>query len=489
MRLVPSSALVRKSLSAHSWTGLMVGALMYLVCLTGTLAVFFEEFERWEQPRVEETLDFDAAALEQTFNDVLASGTEITPHMYLVLPTDSVPRARIASENESWYLNADASIGRAEQNDWTEMLLDLHLYLHLPESWGMILVSALGAMLCGLMLSGLIAHPRIFKDAFNFRLRGSRRLEQADIHNRLSVWGIPFHLMIAVTGAYFGLALPLLAVYANAFQGGNSEAVLQSVFGAEPELRQEAGPLRIASALGELETIAPNAAPFLITAHEVGEPGQYFAVSATLPGRMIYSENYLFGANGNYLRNDGFSDGDTGKQIIYSIYRLHFGHFRGMPVKLLYGILGLALTVVSATGINVWLARRKTRDYLNDLWAGIVWGTPVALVTSAFTQVILQVPSAAIFWVSMLTAAVVSLRLRDAARSTRLLQGAFVIATGVLLAGYFVRFASDALTPAALGMNLALAAVALPFAYLAFRPSLSAAPDALLVKVNENHYH
>jgi hypothetical protein len=33
-----------------------------------------------------------------------------------------------------------------------------------------------------------MAHPRIFKDAFRLRIGGSVRLEQADLHNRLSVW-------------------------------------------------------------------------------------------------------------------------------------------------------------------------------------------------------------------------------------------------------------------------------------------------------------
>ncbi|MEX2496023.1 MAG: PepSY-associated TM helix domain-containing protein, partial [Woeseia sp.] len=353
MNFVPSSSLVRRALSGHSWIGLMAGALMYLVCLSGTLAVFYEEFERWEQPYADEFTKVDSLAAHRALNDYIADGGAVTPHMYLVLPTDSVPRFRLATENESWFVRADGSLAEPERNGWTEMLLDLHLYLHLPHAWGMVLVSALGAMLVALIVSGLVAHPKIFKDAFNFRTRGSRHLEQADIHNRLSVWGVPFHLMIAITGAYFGLALPILAVFADAERDGDREAVVASVFGEEPELRQGPGELSIDRALRQMETLAPDAEPFLITAHDVREPGRFFSVSARHPGRMIYAENYLFDAGGNFLRTDGFSDGETGKQVVYSIYRLHFGHFGGLPVKLLYGLLGLALTVVSVTGINV----------------------------------------------------------------------------------------------------------------------------------------
>lgn len=473
MNFTPSASLVRKSLTGHSWLGLMVGVLMYLVCLSGTLAVFFEEFERWEQPYVEEFTSIDPATAERSFNEWM-SDVDVTPHMYFVLPTEAVPRARLATENESRFVNRDGSLGAAERNDWTELLLELHLYLHLPESWGMILVSALGAMLCALIVSGLVAHPRIFRDAFNFRLKGSRLLEQADIHNRLSVWGVPFHLMIAVTGAWFGLVLPFLAVYASAAYDGDSEAVVASVFGEEPQLDQAVGPLAIGDALAQMDTIAPDAKPFMIVAHDVGEPGQFFAVPATHPGRLIYAENYLFDGSGRFLRSDGFADGAAGKQAIYSVYRLHFGHFGGLPVKAAYGILGLALTVVSVTGINIWLARRRTRDWLNDAWSGCVWGAPAALALTAMTQIVFGLPSAALFWVALLAAVVFCLWLREAARAAKLLQGATAVVLAVLLATYVLRFGRDAFGPAALGVNAAIAITAGVFAWIA-RPRRVAA--------------
>lgn len=460
----------------------MVGVLMYLVCLSGTLAVFFEELERWEQPYVEEFAALDPAIAERTFNEWM-SRVDVTPHMYFVLPTESVPRARLATEDESWFVNRDGSIGAAERNDWTALLLDLHLYLHLPESWGMILVSALGAMLVALIVSGLIAHPRIFRDAFNFRLNGPRLLEQVDLHNRLSVWGVPFHLMIAITGAWFGLVLPFLAVYASAEHAGDTDKVVASVFGDEPQLDQAVGPLAIRGALQQMDDLATGAVPFMIVAHEVGEPGQFFAIAARHPDRLIYAENYLFDASGNFLRSDGFADGAAGKQVIYSIYRLHFGHFGGLPVKVAYGILGLALTIVSVTGINVWLARRRTRDWLNDAWSGCVWGAPFALALTATTQVVLGLPSAALFWAAMLAAILFCLRLRDPRRGGRMLQGLTAVALALLLIAYALRFGHDAFAaPAALGVNSVIALCAGVFAWSAHRGRVPAGADSSAIR-------
>jgi uncharacterized iron-regulated membrane protein len=48
-RLLPTS-LIGAILSGHSVLGLAISALIYLICLSGTIVVFAQELERWEQP-------------------------------------------------------------------------------------------------------------------------------------------------------------------------------------------------------------------------------------------------------------------------------------------------------------------------------------------------------------------------------------------------------------------------------------------------------
>ena len=435
MRLSLSPEFVKQSLGAHTWLGLVVGAAMYLICLSGTLLVFHEELARWEQPEIQEFTSYDPAVVSATFNTWFSDPDRVTPHLWAILPTDAVPRLRFASETESWFVNEDGSIGPAERNGWTEMLLDLHLYLHLPKNWGMILVSALGAMLVALIISGFLAHRKILRDAFKLRLGGNRQLEQTDIHNRLSVWGAPFHLMIAITGAYFGLALVVLGVYANVYAEGDSDAVIAAVFGGDPELEQPLGAVALDAALINMREIAPDKTPILVTVHDAGTAERFIEVLATVEGRLIYSENYVFGADGRFLDKRGFSDGEAGKQIIYSIYRLHFGRFGGVGVKILYGFLGLALTVVSATGINIWLARRRSRSWLDDVWAGIVWGAPAALAASALLTVCLGAPALAGFWLPYAAAVGYALWRRNERASRRALQhvgGAVLVALAAI---------------------------------------------------------
>lgn len=456
-----SASTVKSALSGHSWLGLMVGALMYLVCLSGVIVVFYPEIERWEEPYAEESASFDPQEVERAFNEYMASA-DVTEHMYLTFPSSAIPRVAVASENGGRFVNADGSLGGPSAHPWTHFLVDLHLYLTIPGSWGMVLVSTLGAILVALIVTGFLAHPGILRDAFAWRRGRTERISQVDVHNRLSVWGAPFHLMIAVTGAWFGLVLLVVAVVADT--GPRSEEELSAaMFGDEPQLEQQSRHVAVARALTRLEEMAPEAEPMYMTLHRAGTPGQFMEFYSQHPQRLIYSENYRFDTNGEYLGRAGFLDGNAGRQAVYSIYRLHFGHFGGMPVKLLYAVLGLALTVVSVTGINIWLARRRHRDWINGAWPGFVWGVPAAVAASGVAVIVLSLPAAPVFWGVVLLATALGVRQRDPARTRWQWQLATGVTGALLLCGYAVRFAPHVLTPAALGAGSVLMLLSVVF--------------------------
>lgn len=457
MKIKLSNAFFSQSLSAHSWLGLMVGALMYLVCLSGTLAVYFEEFERWEQPTAQEYFDYDIDTIDTAFNQLLKDdNVETTPHMYVTLPTEGNPRVALITENEGWFLDKDGSINSPTDHPWTSVLTDLHLYLHLPQAWGLIIVSTLGALLMALVISGFASHRTLFKDAFRFRVLGSKQLEQTDLHNRLSVWGAPFHLMIGLTGAFFGFAMIVLYLYAAVYKDGDVDGVTQIVFGNEPSLNQTVGDINLATAFKQMPELAPNTTPILAIVHDTGTPGQFIEIFTQHPNRLIYSENYVFNAHGEFLHKKGFSDGEIGKQIIYSMYRLHFGHYGGWWTKVIYFLLGLAITVVSVSGINIWLAKRKHKDLINDVWAGFVWGTPIALVAPAITRFTIDYTSNGIFWVSLFLACLYSCIVRNDVKVRAHLKVALAISCVILVSIYCVKFGKASLTPFVLTINILL---------------------------------
>jgi uncharacterized iron-regulated membrane protein len=478
------SAIVKKSLAGHAWLGLLAGGLMYLICLSGTLAVFYQEFERWEQPQIREMLGYEPAAIQQAVAAALKRLPQTPQHLYVTLPTSEAPRISVSTdtEDEAWFVNADGTLGEPVAHHWTHLLLNLHIYLHLPSTLGLLVVGASGAVLVGLVISGFLAHPRIFKDAFRFRAGGSRYFEQVDLHNRLSVWGAPFHAVIALTGAYFGLASILFVLLGAAFHDGKTDDATAAIYSPEPKVHGAGGVPNVAAALQRVDSVVPagTSASFL-TIHEAGTASQFIEVQVVQPRRLIWAEYYRFDAAGNYVGRTDYSDGPIGRQVIYSSYRIHFGNFAGWPVKVLYGVLGLSLTIISATGINIWLARRRTRDYVNDLWMGTVWGAPLALALTAVTAVVFHLPSTALFWFTLAASVGWALRTQEPARARKDLCAASAMLLLVLLAGYFVTYDAQEITPVAWWVNGGVLSVAAVMAAIARHPLSAAITDPSLI--------
>ena len=390
------SAQVKRLRRAHSVLGLTLAGLLYLICLSGALAVFHEEFERWEQPRVAESRIWSAPQVARAVDRFRAELATLPDKLYVVLPSAGLPRMHLSADGHERYVTPDGGLDVAPADGWTHMLVHLHTVLLLPETVGLIVTGSIGALLCALILNGLLSHPNLIRDLFRWRRDRSEVLHHTDLHNRLGVWGSPFFLMFGLTGAFFGLIGVLVAAGAERWFDGDREAVIASVYGADVEVTAAPSQVDYRRALSELARLAPAATPIYLMIQSPGTERQFLEIGATLPGRLIYSEIYRFDASGTPLGHQGLSDGPLARQIAYSVYRLHFGHFGGWASKLLYGVLGLALAWVCVSGVNIWLARRDHRSVVNGLWDGLVWGLPAALAASA-TAALLEGPAPATF--------------------------------------------------------------------------------------------
>lgn len=407
MTLVPTPDTVKKGLSAHAAIGLLAGALLYLVCLSGTVLVFYEELQRAEQIDAPEMTRIDPDSVQRGIEAVLASerGKPPTTHLYVHLPVPELPRATITTDSQAQHLDADGAIVVPERNAWSDFLYALHYTLHLPGAIGMAIVGILGMLMVVLAVTGLIAHPRIFRDAFRLRTRHSGGVGLADWHNRLSVWTLPFGLAIAITGAVIGLGGVTAWFLAERYYGGDVEAAYASVFGDEPAHDAARAPVPdAAAALRYMAATYPQVAISYVVLHDPGTAGQHVQLVGGHPRRLIFGEYYAFDAAGRFKGTAGLADGAIGKQAAASNYSLHFGNYGGLPVKMAYALFGFALTIVSATGVYIWLGKRARRGMheprLRAAWSGVVWGAPAALGITLVARFAIgnDAPFIAIFW-------------------------------------------------------------------------------------------
>ncbi len=440
MKNILSPDLVRRALSGHAAVGLLAGALLYILCLSGTLIVVHQEWQRWEQPMVAEAATISPDAVQRAAAAILATEPRETEHFFVAMPTDALPRPVVTTDNRAFYLNGDGSTAGREEHVWTEFLIHLHYYLHLPMLWGLIAVGALGVMMVTLIVGGVMAHPRIFRDAFRLRARGQKQLALADWHNRLGVWTLPFGLAIAVTGALLGLSILTTQITAKTWFGGDVEAAYAPIFGAEGVHDDRPAPLaNIAGAMRDFETRFPDVRLSYVTMHDPGKAGQHLQLVGDHPRRLIFGEYYVYDTAGRFVRSQGLADGEIGKQLAASTYKLHFGSFGGLPVKLAYVLMGAALTAVAGTGMSIWLVKRRQRGRasprLEAAWQAVLWATPllIAFALAARWIVGVDVPLVAMFWLGLASLTAGAALSADAARVRSILAsllGMIMVAIG-----------------------------------------------------------
>jgi uncharacterized iron-regulated membrane protein len=461
---------VRAMLSGHSELGLAVGALIYLVCLTGTVAVFVNELQVWEQPNTPVVDRVGGDAIGRAFQHAAeaAAGHRLA-NAYVSLQAQDGQRFVVAARgegfDESWVADVSGALVGRNDAPWTDFVGELHMTLLLPSPWGGIVVGMIGVALLSLIISGVLAHPRIFRDAFALRWAGSRRLREADLHNRLSVWGLPFHIAVTLTGAFFGLSFLLILVVATVAYHGDTRRVTQALDGPQVGAEDTPAPLPdIPALVAEAMARQPSGYPTYIGIERPGTAGQRVMMEVKLPRRLVRGERFYFDGKGAGLVTGGFASGAIGLQAYAAAASLHFGTFGGLPVKLAYGVLGLALSAISAGGISIWLIRRRDQGWalprLEKAWSGIVWGAPFALCVSAMGSR-MGAPPAPVFWGAAVGGVVLSLMTKDGTTASWLVRMALVLGLVGMVAADIAGFGRAALEGYAAGVNLALVGVAM----------------------------
>jgi len=462
---------VRAVLKGHSSLGLAFAAAIYVICLTGSIVVFVHELQSWENPGQPRMTSASSEVIERAYDGVLGRAGKDLEHVYIGLPDDEDSFLTVTPDTDdprdaTWVADASGRLVAKREAPWTTFVTQLHFYLHLPRTWGLFIVGLTGVALLSSLISGLLAHPRIFRDAFHLRLGGNRRLQEADLHNRIGVWALPFHVLISLTGALLGLQTLIVGVIGLAVFQGDTSKVYALFLPPEPkEDARPAPPVTLAPMIAEALRRSPDGRIDRIFIEHPREMGATVEIGmADGSNRIARSDSFLFDRTGKLLHADRAADNNLGEAILGSIGRLHFGFFGGGLVKIAYGLLGLGLTYLAAGGVFIWLARRRDKGRpapgWERVWTAMVWGQPLALAISAFVTIILPGGSAHLafaIWAGATLACLGFAALLQAASLSR----AGRLATGlILLALASYHSLSEPSDPVAWTTDAVLAAIA-----------------------------
>lgn len=364
-------------LNLHLWLGLTVGLVLGMIGLTGSLLVFSEPMLKMEFGRSHFAVDGPpvlSPAVDQWIANVRRSYSDIDAIDYIVGPGSSLSGettvrmgARTAS-GKNVRVNVDPYSGLplgkyVWEDTYTSYIYGLHGALTTSISWrgfGRGVVAWIGLAMIVSMATGLyLWWPRNYnwRMAFTFKrgARGRRRL--IDLHNILAVYLYVPLFVLAFTGVYFvrptwiDPAVSLVSVprtpdpnaLARSSRPGSCPAKTTS--GQAVAVAQARFP---STKLGLLTIPRPSGEPYEV---ELLSPDSFGLAAATKVFVERECPNILTAIDGKTT---------VAAEAFQSATRaLHHDLMLGRFGQALVFVSGLILPVSFATGLLLWLDKRK----------------------------------------------------------------------------------------------------------------------------------
>ena len=360
----------------HTWAGLLVGWILYAMFLTGTVSYFRDEISQWMRPELAaQKVVPDSAEVAQRMAGTLSALAPASPQWSFGLPDE---RNNVVSafwrdpkvEGRRGFRSAtfDPATGQnlnARETKGGDFFYVFHFQFHyMPVLWGRWLAGFCAMFMLVAIVSGVITHKKIFIDFFTFRW-GKGQRSWLDAHNALSVFGLPFHLMITYTGLVTLMTLYMPWGSNAAFKTPAERQTLTaetSAFvppgrpsGQKAELAPVADMVRQAQERWGRDNIGR------VRINNPGDAAARVIVVRGDSGRASSSPQYLMfeGASGRLLQvKDRVGPAAETRGVLDA---LHVGRFADIPVRWLYFIVSLAGTAMVGTGLVMWTVKRRAK--------------------------------------------------------------------------------------------------------------------------------
>ncbi|HWV15005.1 MAG TPA: PepSY-associated TM helix domain-containing protein [Cellvibrio sp.] len=396
----------------HTWTGLVVGWVLFFVFVTGNLGRFDTEIDRWMKPE----LPAETATLAQSIDAAQQRLQEKTTGsaLWTIWPATNRDYPNLRIRSEDYRLDAQGEPtnlrgNRAEEildpetaapvqtraTGGGQLLYKMHYALHyLPRNVSDWLIGICSMFMLVAIISGVITHKKIFADFFTFRPNKGQR-SWLDLHAMLATITLPFFLMITYSGLVFFVLTLFPGIVASNYGSGEQQREVFNEEMAAKEFRIERAnsPANL-TRLSALADIAEKRwGEGSVRLIEVSDPGDAHArvrVVHQLDDTSRTNQELIFdGASGALL---GEQHAESQARGFYDhLLGLHRGLFADWILRWLYFISGWIGAIIIGSGLVLWVVKRAPKQLkqeggpdighrlVESLNVGTIAGLPIAI--------------------------------------------------------------------------------------------------------------
>lgn len=354
----------------HKWTGLLSGLFIFVLSLSGAVAVFKHEIDWLLTPakRVAPTegrasLDHVLRSVREQYPRAKIAGIQLPHEPHTALSV------RLEQDKTPIEVFADPYTGRVKGARTGEtvanVIRQLHVRFYYFGAWGRVVVGCFGLVLLISTVTGLLIYGRFMKAVFAqglrfWQVRRGRgwQVSASDWHKLIGVLALIFNLIIALTGAVLGLEN--LARYAPPVSRALHPSPKQETLKRPPASTEKM--LSIEEACWRARAALPGFEPTNLLLPVAGK--NHFMVYGNVAGRFERA-----GASFVVIETGSGAILDThdaaAARAVTKAYNLseplHFGDFAGLPFKLIYCLCGFASAFLSITGYVIYVLKARSR--------------------------------------------------------------------------------------------------------------------------------
>jgi uncharacterized iron-regulated membrane protein len=372
-------------LTVHLWLGLVLGLLLSIYGITGSILVFHEEIEEWLNSELLIVSVPESSASYRPLAAIFEAGRKAMPaqakHAFATYPRNAEAafklRYTVAAADgaaETWQVAVDpytAKVTGKRLQDRSDSLIpktfiDFMFKLHYAllitsHDVSTVVVGLSGALLIISVLTGVIVWWPLtgrWRQALTVKAKASAERLHYDLHKTAGFYTALAMVPVLFSGVYMVLphnVVPVLELF--------SPVTYRYWFRSTPPAGggQAIGmDEAIAIALQRYPTGRPHfvyGAPTPTKAYTVCQEG-VDAPGSLLQRRCLVIDRY----SGKILDADDPTTGTAGEVFTHWQWPLHSGRAFGMTGRILVFLTGLACPVLYVTGVIRWLQKRKAKN-------------------------------------------------------------------------------------------------------------------------------
>jgi uncharacterized iron-regulated membrane protein len=373
----PQTLRWRKALfQVHLWIGTIIGLFIIAICVSGSVLVFEQNLLN-DTPQLPNSSTRGSASWDQWVNSALSANPGSTlADIDMRSANRRVVSIGLSTHGRTLVVYVDSLTNQIlkqedlhEKHWFVESMLALHTELALDDN-GAVAIGIFGALLFVMAMLGIVLWwpgVRGWKRALRINFRGRWVGINFDLHRTFGFWCFLLVAMWGITGAYFIFPKPFESAI-KVFSPMPSMGQLPSDWKPGDPVLSAGDLIQRAQSLYPQDKLAYL---FMDTHRPHGVVKVFMSKQPSVPMEQLEDVLAIQPATGAILSNTSSALWTRGERLSLAVYSVHFGDFGGLPLQILWALLGLVPVVLVITGYAMWWNRT-----LKKKWAKLTGAEP-----------------------------------------------------------------------------------------------------------------